>query len=117
MSIDHRITEIEEQRNKVICTLNTLDGMRLSGADGAYRWFLTRVNAVRDRHGHVMRWFGTNTDITPRKEAEAAFNRILDRVDAGDIKTPKDLEKVIDALRAKKNLADQVTGDNFVKWI
>lgn len=26
-------------------------------------------------------------------------------------------EKIIDALRAKKNLADEVTGDNFVAWV
>jgi PAS domain S-box-containing protein len=45
----------------------------IRGADGKYRWFLTRVNAVRDRHGHVVRWVGTNTDVDEVKRAEQAL--------------------------------------------
>ena len=45
----------------------------IRGADGQYRWFLTRVNAVRDRHGHVVRWFGTNTDVDQVKRVEQAL--------------------------------------------
>jgi PAS domain S-box-containing protein len=45
----------------------------IRGADGKYRWFLTRVNAVRDRHGRVLRWFGTNTDVDQVKRAEQAL--------------------------------------------
>jgi PAS domain S-box-containing protein len=45
----------------------------IRGADGEYRWFLTRVNAVRDLHGHVVRWFGTNTDVDQVKRAEQAL--------------------------------------------
>jgi PAS domain S-box-containing protein len=45
----------------------------IRGADGQYRWFLTRVNAVRDRHGKVVRWFGTNTDVDQVKRAEQAL--------------------------------------------
>jgi PAS domain S-box-containing protein len=45
----------------------------IRGADGKYRWFLTRVNAVRDRRGHVVRWFGTNTDVDQVKRAEQAL--------------------------------------------
>jgi PAS domain S-box-containing protein len=42
----------------------------LRGADGYYRAFLTRVMPVRDSDGRVVRWFGTNTDISERKQAE-----------------------------------------------
>ncbi|WP_296947652.1 ATP-binding protein [uncultured Massilia sp.] len=45
----------------------------IRGADGKYRWFLTRVNPVRDRDGHVLRWFGTNTDVDEVKRAEQAL--------------------------------------------
>ncbi|MEO7496650.1 MAG: ATP-binding protein [Massilia sp.] len=45
----------------------------IRGADGQYRWFLTRVNAVRDRQGHVVRWFGTNTDVDQVKRVEQAL--------------------------------------------
>ncbi len=45
----------------------------IRGADGQYRWFLTRVNAVRDSTGRVLRWFGTNTDVDQVKRAEQAL--------------------------------------------
>jgi hypothetical protein len=45
----------------------------IRGADGKYRWFLTRVNPVRDRNGQVLRWFGTSTDVDQVKRAEQAL--------------------------------------------
>jgi len=42
----------------------------LRGADGCFRMFLTRVMPVKDSAGLVMRWFGTNTDISERKQTE-----------------------------------------------
>ena len=44
------------------------DTFLLRGKDGIYRWFLSRAIPVRDHHGNVIRWFGTNTDITEQKE-------------------------------------------------
>ena len=48
----------------------------LKGADGAFRSFLTRVEPVKDNRGHVVRWFGTNTDITDQKRTEEELRRI-----------------------------------------
>ncbi|GGD58861.1 PAS domain-containing protein [Erythrobacter arachoides] len=45
----------------------------LRGADGKYRPFLTRIVPVRNRQGTVVRWFGTNTEITDQKKAERAL--------------------------------------------
>jgi PAS domain S-box-containing protein len=42
----------------------------LRGADGSFRMFLTRVMPVRNSEGRVVRWLGTNTDISDRKKAE-----------------------------------------------
>ena len=42
----------------------------LRGADGQFRSFLTRVTPVTDRDGNVVRWFGTNTDITEQEKAQ-----------------------------------------------
>lgn len=44
---------------------------RLRGKDGQYRWYLTRAVPIRDDQGHIVRWFGTNTDITEHKRTEA----------------------------------------------
>jgi diguanylate cyclase (GGDEF)-like protein/PAS domain S-box-containing protein len=41
---------------------------RLRGAsDGVYRWFLGRGNPIRNEQGHVIKWFGTCTDIEDQK--------------------------------------------------
>jgi hypothetical protein len=42
----------------------------LRGADGNFRAFLTRVMPLKSSAGQVVRWFGTNTDISERKLAE-----------------------------------------------
>ncbi|GAB3550621.1 hypothetical protein GCM10027343_33870 [Noviherbaspirillum agri] len=46
------------------------DCFPLRGADGRYRWFLSRAVPERDSAGRVVRWFGTNTDITAQRETE-----------------------------------------------
>ncbi len=35
----------------------------LRGADGVFRWFLTRVRPVCNREGRIVQWFGTNANI------------------------------------------------------
>lgn len=53
----------------------------LRGADGVFRWFLTRVNPMRDAEGRVLRWFGTNTNIDEARNARQALEeetRILE---------------------------------------
>jgi PAS domain S-box-containing protein len=47
----------------------------LRGADGAYRQFLTLAMPVRDEHGRVVRWFGSNTDITEQRRSEEALRQ------------------------------------------
>jgi hypothetical protein len=42
----------------------------LRGADGTFRTFLNRVMPLKDSEGHVVRWFGTNTDISEHKAAQ-----------------------------------------------
>jgi PAS domain S-box-containing protein len=46
------------------------DTFPLRGRDGTYRWFLSRATPIRDETGWVVRWFGTNTDITDQRETE-----------------------------------------------
>ncbi|PSN13367.1 hybrid sensor histidine kinase/response regulator [filamentous cyanobacterium CCT1] len=46
------------------------DTFPLRGQDGQYRWFLSRAVPVCDDQGKVLRWFGTNTDITERVRVE-----------------------------------------------
>jgi PAS domain S-box-containing protein len=48
---------------------------RLRRADGEYRWFLVRVNPLRNEGGSIVKWYGTNTDIDDRKRAEEELRR------------------------------------------
>jgi PAS domain S-box-containing protein len=45
----------------------------IKGKDGASRYFITRAEPVRDDSGRIVRWFGTDTDITEGKRAEEAL--------------------------------------------
>ena len=48
---------------------------RMRGVDGRYRRFLSRAVLVCDEEGTLLRWFGTNTDIEDRRQAEEALHR------------------------------------------
>ena len=43
---------------------------RLRRHDGVYRWFLFRVQPLRDENGRIVKWHGVNIDIEDRKQAE-----------------------------------------------
>ena len=56
---------------------------RLRRFDGTFRWFLIRAVPLRDEKGTVVKWYGTNTDIEDRKQAEALLaseKRLLEMV-------------------------------------
>jgi signal transduction histidine kinase len=50
--------------------------VRLRGADGAYRWFLTRAVPLRDGRGRIEKWYGVATDIEDRRRAEQEHERL-----------------------------------------
>ncbi len=52
---------------------------RARGADGNYRWFLTRAMPIRDANGKIVRWFGTCTDIHDRKRAQEENALVIER--------------------------------------
>src|SRR5467141_946716 len=59
---------------------------RLRRYDGEYRWFLFRIEPVRDDRGNIFKWYGANTDIEDRKRAEAllaAEKRTLEMIAGG----------------------------------
>lgn len=59
---------------------------RLRRHDGDYRWFLFRVEPMRDNRGNIFKWYGANTDIEDRKRAEAllaAEKRTLEMIANG----------------------------------
>jgi PAS domain S-box-containing protein len=49
--------------------------LRLRKRDESYRWFLARLNPLRDEQGQITRWYFTATDIEDRKQAEDTLRR------------------------------------------
>ena len=43
---------------------------RIRRRDGVFRWFLMRVEPLRDEAGKIVRWYGTQTDIDDLKQIE-----------------------------------------------
>ncbi|MGK5063273.1 PAS domain-containing hybrid sensor histidine kinase/response regulator [Janthinobacterium sp. LB3P112] len=87
----------------------------IRGADGQYRWFLTRANPVRDRGGQLLRWFGTSTDVDQVKRAQEALRdetRVLELLNntgaalASTLDLPALLQEAVDA-------ATRISGARF----
>lgn len=49
----------------------------LRGADGEYRWFLTRTYPITNADGEIVRWIGTNTDIEDQKTMAEKLERLV----------------------------------------
>jgi PAS domain S-box-containing protein len=70
------------------------DTFPLRGQDGIYRWFLSRAFPIRDETGKIVRWFGTNTDVTELKTIQAELENRNDELDnfvhivSHDLKAP-----------------------------
>jgi PAS domain S-box-containing protein len=79
---------------------------RLQFADGRFRWFLTRAVPVPDEAGHVIKWYGTSTDMHDRKQAEE--EREIARIEAMTEKNR--LEALIKALPVGVALVDTEGG-------
>ena len=57
------------------------DTFSIRGADGNYRWFLSRAEPIRDEGGKIVRWFGTNTDIEEQRRSEKPRQLLLNEMD------------------------------------
>ncbi|MGH7438468.1 MAG: PAS domain-containing protein, partial [Polyangiaceae bacterium] len=52
----------------------------LRGADGVFRWFLTRIQPLRDESGRVVRWIGSNTNVDEQRRTQARLAESLERL-------------------------------------
>jgi len=57
------------------------DTFPLRGRNDSYRWFLSRAIPVRDATGAVVRWIGTNTDVTESRQLQIALEQADRRKD------------------------------------
>jgi PAS domain S-box-containing protein len=85
---------------------------RVQRKDGVYRWFKTRGVPIRDQKGRIEKWFGTCTDITDHKQAEACLRQseheLRETRDGLERKVKErtaDLSRSAEALRASEQVA------------
>jgi PAS domain S-box-containing protein len=72
------LPEVMERWTRAIVTGEAFEIVfPIRAADGSFRPFLTRVQPLKDGQGKVLRWFGTNTDISEQKRAEEHLQLLL----------------------------------------
>src|SRR6202047_3150339 len=67
---DDREHFLAERKKGLLTGVSHESEARLLRHDGTFRWFLFRRIPLKDDRGHILRWYGTATDIEDRKRAE-----------------------------------------------
>ena len=81
---------------------------RVRRIDGTLGWTLSRAVPLVDASGNITEWFGAASDVTARKNAEAALRDLNETLE----------RRVTEALAERKILADIVEGTNaFVQVV
>ena len=85
---------------------------RLRRFDGSYRWHLARAIPIRDEHGGIGHWIGTNTDIEDQKRNEHELSRLNESLESRVAQRSAELELANEALRQaqKMEAVGQLTG-------
>ncbi|MEJ2696184.1 MAG: PAS domain S-box protein [Candidatus Sulfobium sp.] len=78
----------------------------IRGADGIFRTFLTRILPLKDTSGRVLKWFGTNTDISTLKKAGEELKKSLGRFElltttAGELLQSSEPQKAVESVCRK----------------
>lgn len=60
---------------------------RLKDKHEKYRWWLVRAVALKDTKGNILKWYGSNTDITEQKELQRQKDDFLG-IASHELKTP-----------------------------
>lgn len=67
--------------------------IRICRHDGAYRWFYTRAEPLRDENGKILRWIGSSTDIEDRYQAEQHVRALLEDMEERVAARTADLDR------------------------
>ena len=78
---DHVARVVEKFRRHIASGEVWEDTFPLRAGDGQYRWFLSRAVPIRDDRGRVVRWFGTNTDISEQRFMHEAMTVLSSSLD------------------------------------
>ncbi len=106
---DH-LSRVREHYDTCIATgTEWEDTFPLRGKDGQFRWFLSRSKPIKDAAGHIVNWFGTNTDVTELLEKEEQIRVLLMEVNHRS----KNLLSVVQALARRSGSGDTAFLERF----
>ncbi len=77
------------------------DTFPLRGKGGGYSWFLARALPIRDEHGHITHWLGTNTDITAQVNAEDALRELNESLELRVAERTRELASTNELLKVE----------------
>ena len=77
------------------------DTFPLRGRDGLYRWFLSRAVPLRNAQGQVLRWFGTNTDVTEMRQLQTQLTQAYEDLEVKVTFRTLALEHEVQSLRTQ----------------
>lgn len=75
------------------------DTFPLRRSDGEYRWFLSRALPIRNPAGSILRWFGTNTDITELRDLQDRLQHVAEELSQVDRRKDEFLATLAHELR------------------
>jgi PAS domain S-box-containing protein len=76
---------------------------RMRAKDGTYKWVLARGQGVWDEQGRPIRMVGSHTDITQRKEAEAALQQAKEQAETANCAKSEFLANMSHEIRTPMN--------------
>lgn len=71
----------------------------LRGADGVFRWFLARIQPLRDEAGKITRWYGTATNIDEQRQLLRSLSEARDDLEKRVMERTAELHTATDSLR------------------
>ncbi|WP_439851742.1 ATP-binding protein [Pseudomonas syringae] len=77
------------------------DTFPLRGKDGAFNWFLSRAQPIRDVQGHITHWLGTHTDITAQVKAEEALRDLNESLEMRVEQRTRELAEAYELLQVE----------------
>lgn len=110
---DHAARVLAEWGRAVESGENYEDEFPMRGADGSYRWFLSRALPIRNAKGEITEWFGTNTDITEQRENSEQIRLLLHEVNHRS----KNMLATVQALARKTHCDDESFIERFERRI
>jgi PAS domain S-box-containing protein len=71
----------------------------MRGADGVYRWFLTRIKPLHNGEGTLWRWYGTSTDIDMQRQLVESLSESRDELENRVQQRTEELRTATESLR------------------